>query len=422
MNPADLAILHAREVVTPAGPAPRRGEDLGRIQVIENAFVAVREGRICALGPMSAFQKTVELLPGFTAIDASGKVVLPGFVDPHTHVVFGGSREKEFVERLQGKSYQEIAAAGGGILSTVQMTRQAGEEELFEGGLKRLGTMLQHGTTAAEVKSGYGLDAASELKQLRVIRRLKEAQPVELTATFLGAHAVPAEFRSNRKAYIESIIEEMIPAVASERLARYCDVFCDEGAFTVEESRRILNAAQAHGLKARIHADELVETGSAELAAELRAASADHLTRISPAGIQALARSDVAAILLPGTTFFLMKHEHAPARDLISGGGIVALATDCNPGSSMTESMQMILQLACLNLRMTIEEAITAATLNAAYSLDMADTVGSIEAGRQADLAIFDVPDYRHLVYHFGVNHVWTVVKKGKIAYRDQNA
>jgi imidazolonepropionase len=417
MISADAAILHAGQIATPKGPAPKRGKDLGRLEILEGGFVAMKDGRIEAAGPMSEFQKTVELSPGFTVIDASGKVVLPGFVDPHTHAVYAGSRVAEFVRRLEGKSYEEIAAAGGGIMSTVRMTRKAGEDELFETGLKNLRSMLRHGTTAAEVKSGYGLSLEDELKQLRVIKKLASSQPVELVPTFLGAHSIPAEFRADRRAYIEILKKEMIPAVASEGLARYCDIFCDVGAFTIEESREILEAAKAHGLKIRIHADELQGTGSAELAAELGAQSADHLTQISREGIRRLAASNVTAVLLPATTFFLMKKDYAPARDLISEGAVVAIATDHNPGSSMTESMQIALQIAVLTMKMTIEEAITASTLNSAYSLELARDMGSIEKGKKADLVIYDIPDYRHVVYHFGINHVWKVLKGGKVVW-----
>ena len=352
-------------------------------------------------------------------LDGRGGTLVPGFVDPHTHLPWAGSREEEFAQRLAGRSYQEIAAAGGGILSTVRATRAAGEEELAALVRRRMDRMLAWGTTTAEAKSGYGLTRADELKQLRAIARAAADHAVDLVPTLLAAHEVPPEHRGARERYLDLVCEEIVPAAAEAGLARFCDVFCEHGVFTVEESRRVLAAGARHGLLPRLHADEFVDSGAAALAAELGALSADHLMAVSPQGIEALAAAGVTAVLLPGTSFFLMKHVWAPARRLVEAGVPVALATDCNPGSSFTESMPMILTLAVFELRLSIEEALTAATLNAACSLGLGAEVGSVEEGKRADLVLLDAPNLLHLAYHYGINPVAAVVKDGRLVHEN---
>jgi imidazolonepropionase len=343
---------------------------------------------------------------------------VPGFVDPHTHLPWAGSREEELVRRLAGATYQEIAAAGGGILSTVAATREASEEELVVRVGRRLDLMLVHGTTTAEAKSGYGLSLADETKQLRALRRGAADHPVDLVPTLLAAHEVPPEHRADRGRYLDLVCEEIVPAVAEAGLARFCDVFCERGVFDPAESRRVLEAGARHGLAPRLHADEFADSGGAELAADLGALSADHLVAVSAAGVEALAAAGVTAVLLPGTSFFLHQHRYAPARRLVTAGVPVALATDCNPGSSYTESMPMVFVLAVYELGLTIEEALTAATLNAAACLGVAGEVGSIEEGKAADLVLLDAPNLLHLAYHYGVNPVAAVVKGGRLVHR----
>jgi imidazolonepropionase len=349
-------------------------------------------------------------------IDAKRATAVPGFVDSHTHLPFAGFRESEFNRRLRGETYEQIAASGGGIASTVHATRAATEEALVENVLARARTMARYGTTTAEAKSGYGLDKECELRQLRALRRAREHSPVRLIPTCLAAHDFPPESRASeaaREGWIATIIAEILPAVAEEHLALFCDVFVEKGVFTPSQGERILRAGTALGLTPRLHADELSDTGGARLAADLSAASADHLMQVSEEGIRALAASDTVANLLPGTSFFLMSDRYAPARTLIDEGAIVSLSTDCNPGSSMTESMQVVMQLATLQMRMTVEESITAATLNGAHSLRLAHDIGTIEPGKRADLVLIDAPNYLHLVYHFGVNLVSQVYRDG---------
>ena len=320
--------------------------------------------------------------------------------------------------RLAGRTYQEIAEAGGGILSTVAATRQATEEELTASVRRRMDQMLAWGTTTAEAKSGYGLSLESELKQLRAIRRASEDHPVDLVPTLLAAHEVPPEHRKKRRRYVDLICDQIVPAVAEQGLARFCDIFCEQGVFSADESRRVLEAGARHGLAPRLHADEFADSGGAELAAELGALSADHLMAVSPAGIDALAGSGVTAVLLPGTSFFLRLHRWAPARRLIEAGVPIALATDCNPGSSYTESMPMVFVLAVFELGLTIEESLTAATLNAACSLGLGAEIGSVEPGKHADLVLLDAPNLLHLAYHYGINPVAAVIKEGRVVRR----
>jgi imidazolonepropionase len=416
MIDADLLLVHAGELLTLAGgpqgeTGPRTGEALGTLGLIRDGAVAVADGLITAVGT------TADLLGSIRAaetVDARGRVVLPGFVDPHTHLLFGGSRAEEFEQRLRGATYLQIAAAGGGILHTVAQTRMVGERALVDVGAARLSRMLAHGSTTVEAKSGYGLATEEELKLLRAVHRLSAAHHVDVVPTFLGAHAVPAEFASDPDAYVSLVIEEMLPAVAEEDLAEYCDVFCEEGAFTLDQSRAILEAGAELGLAPKIHADELSDRGGARLAAEVGATSADHLLFASEEGLSAMAEAGVIGVLLPGTAFFLGL-PYAPARRMIDLGVAVALATDFNPGSSPTYSMQMVVALACLGMRLTPAEAILAATLNAAWAVGMAEEVGSLEPGKVADLVILDATDHRALGMHFGVNLVDEVYKRGRL-------
>jgi imidazolonepropionase len=414
----DLLVFNLSEVATPEGSEPRRGAEQARVRRLPGAEVLCRDGRIAFVGPPEERERLFGPLPDAAQLDGRGGTLVPGFVDPHTHLPWAGSREQEFARRLAGVTYQEIAGAGGGILSTVAATREASEEELAERVRLRLDRMLACGTTTAEAKSGYGLSLADELKQLRAIRRAAAGHAVALVPTLLAAHEVPPEHRTSRRRYIDLICEEIVPAAAGEGLARFCDVFCERGVFSIQESRRVLQAGARHGLLPRLHADEFEPSGGAELAAELRALSADHLVAITPHGIDALARAGITAVLLPGTSFFLMKHRWAPARRLVEAGVPVALATDCNPGSSHTESMPMVVTLAVFELGLSVEESLTAATLNAACCLGLGSEVGSIEPGKRADLVLLAEPNLLHLAYHFGVNPVAAVVKGGRVVHQ----
>ncbi len=344
--------------------------------------------------------------------DCSGKTIMPGFVDPHTHLVFAGSRANEFIRRLQGATYIDIAKEGGGILSTVNATRKASEDELYNNAKKLIINAIKYGTVAFEIKSGYGLDLETELKMLRVIKKLKNDLPIHISATFLGAHDFPEEYRNNHDKYVDIICNEMLPRVAEEQLAEYCDAFVDDGYYTIHQAERIFNKAMELGLKIKMHADELVQFGGAEFATQINAVSADHLIMISEMGIQSLAKSQTVATVLPGTSFSL-RAPYAPARKLIDGGAITALATDCNPGSSFNENMQMILWLATINSKMSAEEALVASTLNSAYAIEQSSTLGSIELGKEASFIMLDTPSYKDLFYHYGVNHIEKVFVKG---------
>lgn len=345
--------------------------------------------------------------------DANGYTILPGFVDSHTHITFAGNRSDEFARRLRGATYQEIAAGGGGILTTMRATRQASVDELYENGRKLAISAIEHGTTAIEVKSGYGFTTESELNQLKAIKKLAEELPIHFTATFLGAHDFPPEYHNNREKYIDLICEEMLPAVASEGLAEFCDAFVDKGYYTLKQGEKILRAALDLGFKLKVHCDELADFGAAALAASLGAISADHLLFISDNGIDALKSAGTIATLLPGTAYFI-RMPYAPARRIIEKGVPVALSTDCNPGSCFTENMQLILSLAVINMNMTAEEAIVAATLNGAAAIDKSASIGSLEPGKSADFVIYDTTSYTDIFYHFGINQVREVWCKGK--------
>ena len=414
---ADLLVINAGQLVTVAGHSenPKRGAELAEPGIIAGGAVAAKDGFIVATGITKTVMEEVKLTEDALLIDAGGRVVLPGLVDPHTHLVFAGSREDEFEMKIKGAAYLDILAEGGGILSSVRATRAATEEELVGIGRKYLIEMLAQGTTTAEAKSGYGLTLADELKQLRAIRTLQDTQPVDLVPTFLGAHAIPEEYRGSPEGFVEIVIEEMLPAVAGAGLAECCDVFCEEGVFSIEQSRRILQAAVALGFKLKLHADEIVPLGGAELAAELGALSADHLVAISRRGIEKLAASKTVAVLLPATTFCLMGTKYAPAREMIAAGVAVALAGDFNPGSSPVNSLPVVMGVACRRLKMTPAEAVSAVTINAAHAIGRAAEVGSIEVGKKADLVIFDAADYRSIAYRFGTNLVDQVIKSGRL-------
>lgn len=413
---SSLLITGASQLLTLRGRVPRRGKSLSDIGIIRDGALLVRDGVIAAVGT----RLEIEGLPDSRyaeKLDAGRRVVLPGFVDSHTHLIHAASRAEEYELKIEGASYEEIARKGGGILNSVKKLRAATAESLKKRAHAALREFAEYGTTTLEAKSGYGLNVASELKILGLHKELSAEQPLEIVSTFLGAHIVPAEYRSKRggaEQYVTLLTDQLIPEVAAERLAEFCDVFCDRGAFSVNEAKKALEAGKQHGLVPRLHAEQLTRTGAVQLGVQLGAASCDHLEEVSKAGIRALAKSTTVATLLPGCDFHLGLKQYAPARALIEAGAIVALATDYNPGTSPTVSMPMILSLACSQLRMTPAEAIAAATVNAAYSLNRDQQIGSLEAGKQADIAIFDVEDYREIPYYFGVNKCWMTFKRGQ--------
>jgi imidazolonepropionase len=412
-----LVLKNIAQVVTLAGDrAPRRGDSMRQIGILEGGAIVVRGERVAWVGPTRDLPAD-KIRRDWQVIDGVGLelVALPGFVDAHTHPIFAGMRATEYEARSEGKTYQEIAEAGGGIRTSTRQLREATVENLVGRVERFFRRFLHHGTTTIEAKSGYGLSVEDEIKSLEVLANLRSRSRLEVVPTFLGAHDVPDEHRGSREEYIRQVIEVMIPQVARKRLARFCDVFCDQGYFTVEEARAILTAARAAGLGIRIHAEELAASGGAALAAELGASSADHLEWVSDRDIEALAKAGTVATLLPGVPFNLGLSRYAPARRLIAAGVPVALATDFNPGSCLTLNMQIILSIACSQMRMTPAEAITAATVNAASSLGLADRLGTLEPGKQADIVLMDVPDYRELPYFFGVNHCVVTIKKGNI-------
>lgn len=407
-----IAVLHAAQLVTLRGPKrPRVGGELSELGLIEDGGFLVRDGLVTAVGPSDEIAR--RLPNDIEVIEARGKVVLPGFVDAHAHPVFGGDRVDEFEMRARGASYEEIAAQGGGIRSTVQKTRAASEDELLAQAQKHAEWFLRCGTTTVEAKSGYGLSLEDELKMLRVIRQLNETTPLEFVPTFLGAHAVPEEFRDRREAYVEHLLAEVLPAVVREKLAEYCDIFYESGYFDAAATRRILNAAKAAGLGLRMHADQLTNAGGAALAAELEATTADHLEQTEEDGIAAMRAAGVQPVLLPASVYALGKTRYPKARAMIDAGLAVVLATDFNPGSSPTPSIPMVLSLAATQMKMTPAEGVTAATINAAYSLRRGERIGSLEVGKRADFCIFDCSDYREIAYWIGVSQVEAVYAKG---------
>jgi imidazolonepropionase len=383
------------------------------LNISSDAALVARDGVIAWVGPTASLPAVDH---GAEVIDATGKTVLPGFVDSHTHLIWSGSRESEFEQRLQGRSYQEIAATGGGIQATVTRVRQSSREELKRLARQRLSRMLGFGVTTVEVKSGYGLSLADEIKCLQAIAELNAEGPLELAATFLGAHAVPLEFRHDTAGYVRLLVGDMLPEIARQQLAEFCDVFCEIGAFDLADSERILRRAAELGFRLKVHADELSTLGGTELSVRLGAASADHLLCVSDQGIEALAQSATVATLLPGTAFFLGL-PYAPARRLLAGGAAVALASDCNPGTCPTENLPLVGAMACTQMKMLPAEALTAMTVNAAAALGRADRLGALEVGKQADVVICDVPHYARLFYHFGVSHVWRVIKHGRVVW-----
>jgi imidazolonepropionase len=410
---ADFVIEHASLIATCAGPAPRRGAAQRHISPLRDGLIAAHNGSIVFVGQAADAAHALEIAPDATHIDASGCTVIPGFVDPHTHVVFAGDRYDELRLRLSGASYESIAAAGGGIMSTVAATRAASEEALVEATIPRLNQMLAAGTTTCEAKSGYGLTTESEIKQLRAIKRLDTLHHIDLVPTFLGAHEIPVEFRAHRDRYISIITDEMIPRVAADGLAEWCDVFCDRGFFTPEESVEILQAGRRAGLRARLHADELGASGGCRVAATVGARSADHLVHVDDAAADTLAAAGVCAVLLPIAAFYLKLERFAPARLLIDRRVPVALATDLNPGGGFSPSMPFAITLACFCMQMTLEEALIAATLNAAWSLDRADTVGSLELGKAMDAVVIHGPLVELL--RVGAPQALSVIKRGKV-------
>ena len=405
-------ILHNLQgIVTPA-------DTVGwELNIQAGVALALEDGRIRAIDTPEKLQ---EMFADAQRIDGAGCWALPGFVDPHTHPVFFKTREGEFSLRVMGKSYEEIAAAGGGIRNSVRVFRQASFDELSELTYQRIRRFLEYGTTTIEAKSGYGLSLEDELKSLRILKKVAELLPITIVPTFLGAHEVPDEYQRDREKYVDLIINEMIPRVAEEKLAKFCDVFCEKDVFTVAQSERILLAAKDHGLQPKLHADELFYTGGAELAAKVGAISADHLLKISAEGIRSMADAGVVPVLLPGTTFFLGKSGYAPARQMIDAGMPVAIATDFNPGSSMTQNMQLMLTLSALYLKMTSAEVITAATRNAARAIAREDRVGTLETGKDADIVLLDIPGHEYLPYHYGVNHVHKVIRHGRVVFERQ--
>jgi imidazolonepropionase len=412
--PSTLAVINCSQLVTLAGPPrPRVGAELRELSILSNGALFARDGVIDRVGSREEIEQLIER--DTQLVDAGGRIVLPGFVDAHTHPVFAGSRANEFEERSSGATYQEIAARGGGIQSTVKATREASLDQLVQTGKRYANWFLRCGTTTVEAKSGYGLTYEDELKILRAIKRLEKETPLRYVATFLGAHDVPPEYRSRREQYVSLLIEEMIPAVAREKLAEYCDVFCEEKVFTTDESWKILSAARCSGLGLRVHADQLTLSGGAELAAELNCVTADHLEHTDQDGIAALKSAGVQPVLLPGSVYALGSHHYPLARDMIDAGLAVVLATDFNPGSSPTPSMTMILSLASTQMKMVPAESITAATVNAAYSLNRGDQIGTLEKGKRADFVIHDCQDYRELAYFFGIEHPWQVYADGSM-------
>jgi imidazolonepropionase len=418
---SSLALLHASQLVSLGGPKrPRIGEELSELGIIRDGGILIHDGRIDTVGPSEELERNLNALSiqvsgsyrEVEVVDLGGRVVLPGFVDAHTHLIFGGNRLEDFERRARGETYEQIAKAGGGIWSTVEKTRAASEDELFTIAKKRANWFLKCGSTTVEAKSGYGLTLKEELKILRVIRRLNDETPLEIVPTFLGAHAVPRDTSPDK--YVDLVINEMLPRIAKEKLAEFCDVFCERGYFDIEQSRRILTAARMLRLKLRGHVDQLSNSGGAKLMADLGATTADHLEKTDERGIAALKSANVQPVLLPGSVYALGSNSYPRAREMIEAGLAVVLATDFNPGSSPTPSIPMILSLACTHMKMSPAEAISAATINAGYSLNRGDTIGSLESGKLANIAVFNCEDYRELAYWFGIPQTHSVYVRGE--------
>jgi imidazolonepropionase len=420
----NLIIKNASELVTCSGFTAKRGKEMSELGLIAEGAVVIEQGRISRVGPttkvLAELKASGKNLSPFETIDAAGKAVLPGFVDSHTHLVFGGYRAEEFGWRLRGDSYMDILQRGGGILSTVEATRSASREELVLGGLKRLDSMLSFGVTTVEGKSGYGLDRQTEIKQLEAMAELNRLHPLDVVPTFMGAHAVLPEYKGREEAYIDFLLNEVVPEVASRGLAEFCDVFCEKNVFTVEQSRRLLTSAARSGLKPKLHADEMVQLGGAELAAEIGAVSADHLLHACDEGLRAMAAAGVVATLLPATAFSL-REPYARGRFMIDAGGSVALATDFNPGSCFSESIPLVAALAALYMNLTPEEIVTALTINGAAALGRAQIAGSLDPGKQGDVLILENPSYRYITYHIGVSTVEKVIKRGTLVFDKLN-
>jgi imidazolonepropionase len=410
---ADILIKNAR-IVTCKSKGPKYGKDMQDLGIIENGFIAIENGKIVDIGEGNGLEY---FLDDTTVIDASGKTVMPGLVDPHTHLVHYGSRENELEMKLRGVSYIEILQAGGGILSTVRSTRGASKEQLTEKVTSSLNKMLLWGTTTVEAKSGYGLNFEDEVKCLEVLRDVKH--PVDIVRTYMGAHAVPTEYKENREGYIKLMIEKVIPYVAENKLAEFIDCFCEHGVFSVEESERILLEGRKYGLNIKIHADEIESMGGAELAGKLKAVSAEHLIAASDEGIKEMKNGGVIPVLLPGTSFYLRIGKYARGKKMIEEGLSIALASDYNPGSCPTESLQSVMVFASMGMGLTPAEVINAMTINSAHAIHRGDTVGSLEKGKMADILIMDAPNENYIIYHFGINHVNTVIKSGKIVVEE---
>ncbi|MBO1225313.1 MAG: imidazolonepropionase [Candidatus Scalindua sediminis] len=408
----DLLIINCKELLTMRGASkkPKAGQQLDDVGVIHDGAIAICEERITDIGETKTLK--VRYKDCSSIIDASGKVVSPGFVDCHTHAVFGGSRERELVEKIKGETYLDILKQGGGILSTVCDTRKLSIDKLIKKTKKHLDNMLAHGTTTVEIKSGYGLDLENELKILKVIKVLNETHPIDIVPTFLGAHVVPEEYKTNPDQYVNLVIY-MLSEV--KEYAKYCDVFCDSVAFTVEQSKRILTEAKERGLSLKMHINEFKNIGGARLGADLGVVSADHLDLITDGEIDELVKTNVIGVLLPGVNFYLMNNNYAPLKSMLEKGLPIALATDFNPGTCPTENMQIIITIACLEMKMSTEQALNASTINAAHAIGVANEVGSLEAGKIADIILFDIPDYNYIPYHFGVNNVEKVIKRGRL-------
>lgn len=406
-----ILIKNISRILTLSGAdIPRTGNGMMHVGEIHNAAVLIEDDKIIYAGAESDAPNKADLI-----IDANNCCVTPGLVDPHTHPVFAKTREDEFVMRIEGKPYMEIAAEGGGIMSSVRSLRDVGKKQLKEMTRLRLDDFIDYGTTTIEAKSGYGLTTEDEIKSLEIIKELNEEHPLTMVPTFLGAHSLPAEYKNDRGEFLRIIIEEMLPKVVENNLAKYCDIFCEKGVFNVEESRLVLTRAKELGLKIRIHSDEFEPIGGTELAGELKAASADHLTAVTDSGIKAMKDGGVTPIVLPATTFFLGHTHYSPARKMIERGLPLAIATDFNPGSSMTHSLPMAMTIACINMKLLPQEVLNACTVNAAYSLDLHEQIGTIEKGKNADLVIWDTENFNQVIYHFGVNHAKTVIKNGRV-------